>query len=145
MADYSITAANVKPVNGTTSVKGPFAAGAALTPGQSIFRHVSDNKWYMLDIDDPTAMANISTKPDSIGVLMFGGAAIDDLLYVAVKGPIYAGTTLNTLVAVYGSDTAGGLKPGADLDSGDVPVLMGTPLSTTILYLDPVNPVTALA
>jgi hypothetical protein len=145
MADYTITAANVKPVDGTAKIVGPFQIGEASTPGQSVFRSGSDQKWYQLDVDNASRMSDISSKADSIGVLAFGGAALNDLAYIVTEGPIVAGTTLDVTKAVFGSDTAGGLKPSDDLDSGDVPVLVGVPLSTTVLYVKPVNPATALA
>jgi hypothetical protein len=87
----------------------------------------------------------MSTSRGTLGICVAGGAAADDYVIIAYGGAFNAGATLVAGTAYYVSDTAGGIKPMADLDPGDIPLYLGTAYTTSLMFLGPVNGITALA
>jgi len=120
-------------------------AGESLTVEQAVYKSTADGKWYACDCDDTVRMANVTTTgTNKIGILMIGGGSTNDACAVATKGPVNLGAVLTAGTAYYASDTLGGICPAADTASGDVPVYLGTALTTSILDLAPVNHGTAI-
>lgn len=112
MADLSITAANVRSKSNTVTQLVQF--GEAVTPGQAVY--VSSSKYYKADADDANKYAATA--------IAMSNASADDYGLIAVKGSINIGavTVEGTVYVV--SDTAGGIKPTADLAAGDYTTIL---------------------
>lgn len=125
MSDLSITAANVAQGSGASKVHG--IAGASITAGQTVYLDSSDTRYKLYDADSATAAARVCA-----GIALHA-ASSGQPLAVHTDGPLTIGATLTTGVAYYGSDTAGGICPVADLETGDYPCFLGFAISTTVL------------
>lgn len=110
-ADYTITAANVAATASTTTIKN-VRAGETVTAGMPVYRNTSDGEYYKCDADASEAAATCAGIAISAGV---DGSYIT----IVTAGRMDLGTTLAIGTQVFVSDTAGGLMPGADLDTGD--------------------------
>ena len=130
MADLTITAASV--LKGTGAITETLIAGAAITAGQSVYKDASDaNKAKLTDADSATAAARVF-----YGIAL-NGAASGQPVVVQTGGIITIGATVAVGVAYYLSDTAGGICPFADLESGDYPTIIGIGVSTTAIKIGP--------
>lgn len=130
MADLVITGTSV--VKGTGATTETLTAGAAITAGQSVYKDASDaNKAKLTDADSATAAARVFYG------LALNGAASGQPVVVQTGGIITIGATVAVGVAYYLSDTAGGICPFADLESGDYPTIIGIGVSTTQIKIGP--------
>jgi hypothetical protein len=112
MADLSITAANVR--LGSDAVTQLVQFGEAVTPGQPVY--LSSSKYYKADADD-------ANKYEATAIAM-SYASTDDYGLIQLKGSLDIGaTTVEGTVYVL-SDTAGGIKPTADLVAGDYTTIL---------------------
>jgi hypothetical protein len=131
MADLTVTAASV--LKGTGAITETLIAGAAITAGQSVYKDTSDsNKAKLADADSATAAARTY-----YGTAL-NGASTGQPVVVQTGGPITIGATVAVGVAYYLSDTAGGICPFADLESGDYPTIIGIGISTTQILIKPI-------
>lgn len=128
MADLSITAASV--VAGSSARIAHGVAGAALTAGQAVYLDAADNRYKLADSNSVTPAARVP-----VGIAL-NGAASGQPVAVAEKGPVTIGATLTAGVALYLSDTPGGIAPVADVGSGEYSSIIGMATSTTVLDVD---------
>lgn len=128
MADIAITAANVKLVSGNTQ---SFAAGAAVTAGQVVYKEKASNKAQLSDSDSAT-----SEVRSAYGIAL-NAAAAGQPLTVAMNGAVLnLGATLIAGTDYYLSATPGGICPRADVTTGKDPVRIGMALTTANLQID---------
>lgn len=137
MADLSITATSVIPGEGAT-VKHGVTAGASITAGKTVVRDPSTGKWVLADSNHATAALRVP------GGIALNAGGDGQPISVLTAGPITLGAVLTAGVAVYQSDTAGGICPVADVGSGERSVLIGMPTSTSVLNVDIQDSGTAL-
>jgi len=103
--------------------------GATISAGQTLYLDTSDNEHKLADADGAAALQKargIAITPSidaGAGLIARGGSII------------LVGATLAVGTAYYLSDTAGGIKPAADLTTGDNVVLLGVAATTTQLDL----------
>lgn len=119
MADLSITAAQVLAGSDADIYDG--IAGEAVTAGQALYIATANNRLYKAD-------ANFQSKANVKGIALEGAAA-GQPVSVQTKGTITLGAGAAPPVGtVYWlSETAGGIAPFVDLDSG---AMYGTYLGT---------------
>lgn len=133
MADIAVTAASVLP--GANAVTVPRIALAAITAGQSVYQSAANGVNVGLH-DADNAAADVSAL---YGVAL-NGAALGQPVVVQIGGDITIGATV-TVGAIYlGSDTAGGIRPVADKNTGDKVTILGYGKSATVITLDIRNP-----
>lgn len=125
MADLTITAASV--LAGSNAKIERFIAAVAVTAGQSAYVNSSGN----IGLFDNNAVA----PANSLKGVILNGAAAGQPVEVQTDGDITPGATLTKGQAYYGSDTAGGICPFADLASGEGVSLLGVAKSTTELTM----------
>ena len=129
MADLSITAAQVLP--GADAILEHGTAGAAVTPGQPVYKDASDHKWKLADADSTSAIASAR------GVAVSQSAADGQSISVQTGGTLTlgagAGPAVGTIYVLSG--TAGGIAPAADLASGDRTTILGVGGATNTLKL----------
>ena len=123
MADLTITAASVLP--GSNAKKKTGTAGASITAGQTVYLDSSDNKYKLFDADSATAAAR------ELAGIALNNAANGQPLTVQYEGDITIGATVVAGVTYVGSDTAGGIMPTADVETGDYVTVIGIGISTT--------------
>lgn len=128
-ADLSITAGNVEILASTTTVQ-VVRLGATVTAGQPVYRKSSDGKYYKCDCDDAD-----DALADAAGIIVTGGAA-DAYGVIVTAGPMDLGASLSVGANYLVSDTAGGIKPAADIASGDNIVSLGVAVATDKFYVD---------
>jgi len=131
MADLTVTAANVRPVNANQCIIRSVPAEVAIDVGEIVW------------IDPATETAKLAdasaagTMP-AIGVVVAVGSqgatvgAAGDILSVVLFGPV-AGFTLTAGNEAYVSDTAGALADAA----GTVSQVFGMGLPDSILFVNP--------
>lgn len=131
MADLtSITA--VRPTANTQMR--PVVYGATIAAGQPIYLDTTDNEYKLADADLTITTAEcrgIAMTPGidgGMGYMAFGGSII------------LVGTTMAVGTEYFASDTAGGIRPVGDIDSGDWPCRLGNASTTTQLDLDIIFP-----
>ena len=128
MADLTITAANV--VAGADAVKRQVKAGGTITAGQLVARDTTTGKYVVSDADSATASLR-----EPVGVALHG-ASDNQPLMIQTAGLITIGGTLSMTTQVYiAGDTAGAIRPAADLNTGDLGFLVGIAISTTQMRL----------
>lgn len=128
MADLVITAANCVPVTGYTKTTG--VAGTTITAGQPVYIDTTDsNKLKLCDVDASSLAATVA------GIALHGASNGQPLSYITA-GDITIGATVAVGVHYVASDTAGGIMPIADLDSGDYVSRLGYGISTTQIRMD---------
>ena len=110
MADVTQTAANVH-ANGATTQASRVQFGETVTNGNVVYLK-SDTKYWKCDADASEEAATAA------GIVISANVA-DGYGYIQTSGPIDVGGTLTAGVAYVASDTAGGIKPSADLGAGD--------------------------
>jgi hypothetical protein len=111
MANLTITAANIVAVDGADIEHG--TAGAAITPGQPVYRDTA-GKYQLADSNSATAAAK---RPRGISL---NTAATNQPLAIIKEGDLDMGAILTAGQAYYLGDTAGAIQPAADLASEDV-------------------------
>lgn len=118
MADLSITQTEVLPGAGATTRVA--IAGAAITPGQTIYIKSSDSKAYLADADLSAAAA------DCKGIALSEAAEGQYIVYQR-GGTITIGSSASVAQgAVYVlSATAGGICPEVDLGTDDYVTYLG--------------------
>lgn len=127
MADLTITTTSVKKEAGADVDHG--TAGETIAAGKAVYFDETTDKYMLSDSNSATAAARTS-----IGVAL-NGAANNQTIAVATKGPITIGATLTPGVAYYLSDTPGGICPVADVGSGEYSTVMGLATSASVLDL----------
>jgi len=128
MADITITAANTKVFDNTTTVR-RVQFGATVTHGQPLYNLSTDNKYYPADNDDTAAKAEAECISLTPGVA-------SDYGYVVTAGPMIVGGTLVVGTEYYVSSNVGGICPRADLGSNDYITRLGVASTTTKLLVD---------
>lgn len=108
MADLTITAANVDPVDGYTSVT--VIAGAAITAGQVCYLDTSN----LAQLSD----ANASAVTAAVKGIALNNAAANQPVTLMTAGDLDVGASLTVSETYILSATAGGIAPIADLASG---------------------------
>lgn len=127
MADLSVTAANVLAASGTP--KGRGIAGGTITAGQPLYIDSSDsNSLKPCDADASAAAAA------AVGISLH--AALDGQpIEYQQSGDINVGATLVVGKPYVVSDTAGGIMPVDDLETGDYVTLLGIASTASNLKL----------
>lgn len=117
MADLTVTATGVLAASGAGKARG--TAGGTITAGQPLYIDSSDsNKLKPCDADASAAAAAC------VGIALHGAASGQPIEYQQ-SGDINPGATVTVGESYYVSDTAGGIKPAADLVSGDYVTFLG--------------------
>lgn len=104
--------------------------GATVAPGQTVYLDSADGEYKLADADvaaNAAAARGVAITPGvdgGYGLIAIGG------------GIILVGTTMTVGAMYVGSDTAGGIKPNADLTTGDFVTNLGRASSATQLELD---------
>lgn len=119
MADVVQTAANVGIVGSGVSYS-TFQAGEAIDQGDFFYKKAADNLHYKADADASEAAAT------ALGMCVTKVDAANQYFIGATGGEVDVGATLTEGTIYVLSDTAGGMKPAADLASGDYTVYLGT-------------------
>lgn len=125
MVDLVITPANVVSSANAAIVHG--TAGAALLAGQTAYRDPTTKKYLLVDADSATEAAR-STKG-----FVLNGAGVDQPVAIHTDGDLTVGAVLTKGTIYVQSDTAGGVMPAADLETGDYVTILGVAKSTTVL------------
>lgn len=129
MSDLVITASSVVP--GANAQFGSGVAGAAITAGQTLYSDASDsNKLKLADCDGASGLRTC------VGIAVCGAAAGQRVTYQKA-GKISLGSVLTQGKVYVLSDTAGGIMPVEDLESGDYVSILGVAESTSVLALIP--------
>lgn len=116
MAALTITASQVLPTVNDPFVSG--IAGAAITPGQSVYYDATTGTWKLGQGDGTAAEAGSA----GYGIALTQAGAASQPLVVALPGhrvTLGAGAAPAAGVVYYFGDTAGGIFPVADLGSAD--------------------------
>ena len=122
MADISVTPANVELVSGSHRSG---VAGEAISAGQALFIDTTDsNQLKKLDVD-LSAAASVCC-----GIAISNASTSSLVVYALPESIINTGATLVAGTRYYGSDTAGGIKPGADLSNPDYVTYLFTAIDT---------------
>jgi len=137
MADLSITAANVAPVNtGTNPTKTTFGvAGATITQGQTVYLDASTNLWGLAKAD-----TLVHSGSGGVGIALSSTAA-NQPIAVAVGGDITCGGT-PTVGGTYAvsAATAGAMAPIADPGAAAFITVLGVAISATVLRMPQAGP-----
>lgn len=131
MADLTITATSVVP--GSDAVKVERTALSTITAGQPVYIDTSTNKVAPVDTDSATAAVR------TVYGIALNGAAANQPVVVQTAGSITIGATVAVGTIYVASDTAGGIKPEADLAAGDYTSVIGIATSTTVIKLGILN------
>lgn len=129
-ADLSVTAVGLASQS-TRYEQVQFGDDTSSAPFAAVYRDASDNKYYLCDADDPNGQPD---KAMADGVVLVGAAA-DGYGQIVTSGPVtvtLSSGTLDASTTYFTSDTAGGVRPQADLDPNDFTCLLGMPTSTTV-------------
>jgi hypothetical protein len=134
MADLAVTAASVlASTGGAAVIRSTYKAGATITAGQAVYLGAAST-WLLIDQDAAATGNELATEH---GIALNGassGQPINVCIYDTAFTP---GCTMTLGVAMYASDTAGGI--GHDIPgSGSYPVFLGIPKTTTVMFLNPV-------
>lgn len=123
--DLSITAANVVPATGYRYTDG--TAGETVTAGQTLYLKDSDSKYYLADSDSGTAAVR------ALAGIALNGASAGQPLRVFLGGNITIGATVTVGKIYVLSDTAGGIMPVDDLETGDYVTIVGIGTTAAII------------
>lgn len=128
MADITITAANVKKVDGNT-VTDRGIAGGTITAGMPLYKDANDsNKLKPADSNASQASAQV------VGVALHA-ALLDQPIEYAIGGDVTYGSGLTAATVYIASATAGAIAPVADLTTGWYLAVIGAATSTTNMRL----------
>lgn len=125
--DLSVTAANVSP--GTSAKKQVATASATITAGQTIYKDATTGKVAPSDVDSGTAALRTP-----VGVAI-NGAGVNQPVQYVYDGDVNVGATLVVGTIYVASDTLGGIKPAADLNSGDYVTVLGVATTSSNLKM----------
>ena len=127
MTDIAITAASV--LEGANAQLAYGKAGAAITAGQSLYIDAADsNKLKLADCDGAAALR------ECVGIALMSCAAGQRVTYQKGGEITIGGTVVPGKVYVL-SDTAGGIMPVDDLETGDYTSIIGVGKSSTVITL----------
>ena len=131
MADLTQTAANVALTDTAGADTEVVQAGEAITQGMPVYQQTANSKWFQCDADLSQAAAAAQ------GIALTPAGADEDYFVVAKDGSeLDVGATLTVGESYYVSDTKGGIKPAADLTTGDFPCLLGIARTASALPLN---------
>ena len=137
MADITVTAANVKPGEQTTSVS-RVQYGATITQGQAVYSDsTASNKYKPADAD-------VAASALALGIAITPGVDTD-YGFIATGGLVNMGATLTVGQTYVVSTNAGGVCPLSDLGSGDYVRILGQATTAALLDLFPCGGETAKA
>lgn len=126
--DLTITPANVLISSGTKQFG---TAGETITAGCPIYLKSSDSKLWLSDADASAEAAS------AVGISLHAALAGQPLAYLGSNGDILAfGAILTVNVCYITSDTAGLIRPIADIDAGDWLQVLGFAITTSTLKLN---------
>lgn len=127
-SDLTITAANVATAEQGAVVRN-VRAGETITAGMPVYRNTSDNEYYKCDADASATAASCA------GIALSAGS---DGTYITIitSGRYKVGSTVTVGTQYFVSDTAGGIMPGADFDTGDYITPIGTTVGTDTILVD---------
>lgn len=131
MAALTITASQVLPASGPTEAA---IAGAAITPGQAVYRDAASGTWKPAQGDGTAAEAG----QDGYGIALTQAAAALQPVVVALPGAkvtLGAGAAPEAGKVYFIGDTAGGLHLASDLGSGDKVTAMGVGLTSNRILI----------
>ncbi len=132
MADLTITAANV--LKGANARIETGVAGATITAGQLVYKDASDsNKFKPVDSDSATAAAR------AVHGVSLNSVSTGHPITVQTEGEVTIGATVAVGTVYVASDTAGGIMPSADLETGDYTSIIGVGKTSAILSLSIFN------
>lgn len=123
--DVSVTAANVVPATGYRYIDG--TAGETITAGQTLYFKESDQRYWKADSDSATAAVR------TLAGIALNGASAGQPLRVFLGGNITIGGTVTVGTIYVLSDTAGGIMPAADLETGDYVTIVGIATTSAII------------
>lgn len=132
MADLSVTAASVVASSAAVIVNN-YNFGATVTAGKAVYLDTSST-WQLLDIDAAVTGNEIATLR---GIALNGGASGQPASVCIKDTDFTPGATLTNGLAVYGSNTAGGITSADVPATGTYPVVLGVGKSTTKMNLNP--------
>lgn len=127
MADLTITAANVIPDAGARITT--HMAAVAISPAQAVYELAGDEQKVGLYDADGTG------EVKKLYGLALNSAAVGQPVAVMIGGTLTVGATVVAGTIYLGSDTPGGIRPAADLNSGDVVGVLGVGISTSKIAL----------
>jgi hypothetical protein len=127
-ADLTVTATQVLPSTGARYIYG--VAGEALTAGEPVYKKAADGLYWKCDAD-------AEASADCKGVA-YTAVAAGQPVVIQYDGQITlgAGAAPADGETYFVSDTAGGLKPDADLGSGEYVTYVGYGIGSNKLQLD---------
>lgn len=125
-ADLTITDTTTMP--GTTNVESR-VAGVAIKAGQALYKKSTDNKVYLADAD--LSLEGATT----VGIAVCNAQAGQYVVYQKSGEITLGGATMTIGVTYLVSDTAGGIRPISDLNTGDYISVLGTAKSATVLTM----------
>lgn len=128
-ADLSVTAVSIASTE-TVTRQVQFGESTSSNLLGAVYQKASDGKYYLCDADDPNNIPGALAS----GVVI-AGAGADAYGLIALRGPVnvtLTSGTLDTTTAFFTSDTAGGVRPIADLDSDDYVCFLGMATSGTV-------------
>jgi hypothetical protein len=129
MADLSVTAANVVKGSRAKVVSGIY--GATVTAGQTVYADPADaGRYKPADADSATAAVRATA-----GIALNSGSA-GQPADIQESGRITIGATVVVGTIYVQSDTAGGIMPAADLETGDYVTVLGIGVSASQIDLN---------
>lgn len=126
MADLVITAGNVKSYD--NAIKKAVKAGATITAGQPVYKDTTTQKYSPADADAAAALRT----PEGIAL---NNASLDQPVFIQTGGDIDLGATLVVGKVYVMSDTAGGIMPVDDLETGDYVTVLGVAVAANKLKM----------
>jgi hypothetical protein len=132
LTDISITASAVTLVSGPTE---QMVAGATVTAGQVVYREAATGQAKLSDNDSATAEVR-----SVYGMALHASLAGQPLVVAKNGAKVAMGAIFTAGVEVYLSGTPGAIAPRADITTGDDPIRVGVPLTTSQLLLDFADP-----
>ena len=132
MADITLTAASIRPLNGAIVRRG--LAGATLTPGQVVYLDGA-NGWKPADADAvASAQARGVVVSDGSGAVSFASGTNVDIV---VLGPVTGFASMTAGAAVYVSTTAGAMDQTKPATAGDYVFEVGWAEAAATLFVNP--------
>jgi hypothetical protein len=128
MADLVITAASVVP--GADAAFEQHIAAVAVIAGQQVYLEAATTKCKLHDADSATAEARV------IRGTACHSCAAGQPLTIQRGGKIAIGATVVAGTPYFGSATAGGICPAADIATGMYPTFIGFGVSATEIQLN---------
>ena len=141
MAAYTVTAANVLPTKGASTIVTLICGAAAITQGQAVSKKISDGT---------AILANAATSAETAACIGFAcnSASPGQPISIDTSDQTYthglATPVVGTPVFLSGT-TSGAVGPASDLASTWFPVCMGYTISSTQMSLNPSTGATAHA